>query len=42
MLKFKWVVVLFLIVTAAPPSFADDRAQVQGVWKLVSYEVEIQ
>ena len=42
MLKFKWVVVLFLIVTAAPPVFADDRAQVQGVWKLVSYEVEIQ
>jgi len=42
MLKFKWVVVLFLIVTVAPPVFADDRAQVQGVWKLVSYEVEIQ
>ena len=42
MLKFKWVVVLFLIVTTAPPVFADDRAQVQGVWKLVSYEVEIQ
>ncbi|HET7239056.1 MAG TPA: lipocalin-like domain-containing protein [Terrimicrobiaceae bacterium] len=24
------------------PSFADDRAQIQGVWKLLSQEVEIQ
>ncbi|HAM52667.1 MAG TPA: hypothetical protein DCP92_18965 [Nitrospiraceae bacterium] len=27
---------------APQPSFANDRAQIQGVWKLVSYEVEIQ
>jgi len=42
MIKFKWLVVMVLFVTAAQPSFADDRAQVQGVWKLVAYEVEIQ
>ena len=42
MVKFKWLVVLFLFIFAVPPSFADDRAQVHGVWKLVSYEVEIQ
>jgi hypothetical protein len=27
---------------AVQPCFADDRAQIQGVWKLVSYEVAIQ
>jgi hypothetical protein len=42
MVKFKWLVVLFLFIFAVPPSFADVRAQVHGVWKLVSYEVEIQ
>jgi hypothetical protein len=34
------IAVLFLI--ALRPSFADDRAPLQGVWKLVSYVVEIQ
>ena len=42
MVKFKWSVILFLFIFAVPPSFADDRSQVHGVWKLVSYEVEIQ
>jgi hypothetical protein len=42
MLRFRWLVVLVLFVIAPQPGFADDRAQVQGVWKLVSYEVEIQ
>jgi len=42
MTKFKQLVVLVLFVIAVQPSFADDRAQIQGVWKLVSYEVEIQ
>ena len=42
MVKFKWLVILFLFIFAVSPSFADDRAQVHGVWKLVSYEVEIQ
>jgi hypothetical protein len=42
MFKFKWLVVLVLLVIAVQPSFSDDRAPVHGVWKLVSYEVEIQ
>jgi len=42
MFRVKWLIVLFLFVVALQPSFADDRAQVQGVWKLVAYEVEIQ
>jgi hypothetical protein len=42
MFKFKWLVVLVLLAIAVQPSFSDDRAQVHGVWKLVSYEVEIQ
>jgi len=40
--KFKWLPVLVLFVVAVQPSFADDRARIQGVWKLLSYEVEIQ
>jgi hypothetical protein len=42
MFKCKWLVVLGLFAIAVQPSFAGDRAQVHGVWKLVSYEVEIQ
>lgn len=42
MFKFKWLVVLFLLVTAVQTSFADDIAKVNGVWKLVSYDVEVQ
>jgi hypothetical protein len=43
MVKFKWsaVLVLFLII-AVQPSFADDRARILGIWKLVSYEAEFQ
>ena len=42
MFKLKWLAVLVLFLIAVQPSFADDRTQVQGVWKLVSYKVEIQ
>lgn len=42
MRPFKWLVVLVLFVVARQHGFADDRSQVQGVWRLVSYEVEIQ
>ena len=42
MFKFKRFVVLALFVIAVQPSFADDGAQVRGLWKLASYEVEIQ
>ena len=42
MVKFKWLVVLGLFLIAVQPSFADDRAQIVGVWKLVSWEREVQ
>ena len=42
MAKFKWLVVLGLFLIALQPSFADDRAQIVGVWKLVSWEREVQ
>jgi hypothetical protein len=42
MLKLKWLVVLVLFLVAVQPSFADDRAKIIGIWKLVAYEVEIQ
>ena len=42
MFKFKWLVVLVLLLIAVQPGFADDGTQVHGLWKLVSYEVEIQ
>jgi hypothetical protein len=42
MFKSKWLFVLVLFVIAAQPSFADDRAQIHGIWKLVSFEAEIQ
>jgi hypothetical protein len=42
MVKFKWLAILFLFLFAGQPSFCDDGAQVCGVWKLVSYDIEIQ
>jgi len=42
MVKFKWLVVLGLFLIAPQPSFADDRDKIVGVWKLVSWEWEIQ
>jgi hypothetical protein len=42
MVKFKWLVVFGLFLIAVQPSLADDRAQIVGVWKLVSFEREIQ
>jgi hypothetical protein len=42
MIKFKWLVISFLFLFAVQPSFCDDGAQVWGVWKLVSYNIEIQ
>ncbi len=41
MFKRTSLVVLVLFVIASEPSFADDSARVHGVWKLVSYEVEV-
>jgi hypothetical protein len=42
MIKFKWLVVFGLFLIALQPSYADDRAQLVGVWKLVSWEREVQ
>jgi hypothetical protein len=42
MVKFKRLAVLVIFVIFAQPLFAQDRPQVQGVWRLVSYEIEIQ
>jgi hypothetical protein len=44
MYRLTWlaVAVLAVLVTAAKPGCADDRAQLHGVWKLVSYDVEVQ
>ncbi len=40
--RVRWLLVVVLFVIAGQPTFADDAAQIHGVWKLVSYEVEIQ
>ncbi len=42
MVKFKWLVVLVLFLIAVPPCFADDRAPIVGIWRLVSLEREYQ
>ena len=42
MVKLNWLVVLGLFLIPVQPSFADDRAQIVGVWKLVSWERETQ
>ena len=42
MLKLKWLIVLVLLVFVVSPSFADDSAKVHGIWRLVSFEAEIQ
>jgi len=42
MVKFKWLVVLVLFLITVQPSFADDRAKILGIWRIVSYEWEDQ
>ena len=42
MVKVKWLVVLMLFFIAAQPSLADDRAKILGIWKIISYDWEIQ
>jgi hypothetical protein len=41
-LRFKWLAVLVLFLTLVQPSLADDSSKLLGIWKLVSFEVEIQ
>jgi hypothetical protein len=42
MLRLKCSIALGCLLIAVQPSLADERAPVHGVWKLVSYEIEIQ
>lgn len=42
MLKFKWLAALILFFFAVQPIFADDRAPIVGIWRLVSFEREYQ
>lgn len=42
MVKLRRLVVLVIFVILTQPLFAQDRPQVHGVWRLVSYEIEIQ
>jgi len=42
MSNIKILVVLVLLVIAAQPVFSDEGSQVHGLWKLISYEVEVQ
>jgi hypothetical protein len=42
MFKFRWLFVLVLFVIAVRPSFADDRAKIFGLWRVVSFETEYQ
>jgi len=42
MSRFNSIALLILYLTALQPCVADDSANIQGAWKLVSYEVEVQ
>ena len=42
MCKLKWLGILVWFLVAVQPSFADDRAKILGIWRLVSFEVEYQ
>jgi hypothetical protein len=42
MVKLKWLAIAALFLMAGQPSFADDREKIVGVWKLVSWEWEVQ
>jgi len=42
MTKFKQFVILVVFIFSAQPLFAQDRTHIQGVWRLVSYVIEVQ
>jgi hypothetical protein len=42
MFRIQCLAVLFLVLVLAQPVPADDNAKVAGLWKLVSYVVEVQ
>jgi hypothetical protein len=37
-----FLIVMMGVLNTAQLAFADDRAKVLGIWKLVSFEIEIQ
>ena len=42
MFKLRFLAVLVLLIVAVRPCFADDKTKILGIWKLVSFEAEIQ
>jgi hypothetical protein len=42
MFKLKLLAVLAFFLVAVQPSFADEGTKMLGIWKLVSFEIEIQ
>ena len=42
MCKLRWLAVLGFFLIGLQPSYAADRAQILGIWRLVSFEVEFQ
>lgn len=42
MFKLKWLAVLVLLLTLVQPGLADDSSKLLGIWKLTSFEAEIQ
>jgi hypothetical protein len=42
MFKLKWLAVLVLLLTLVQPGLADDSSKLIGIWKLTSFEVEMQ
>jgi hypothetical protein len=39
--RWPWLLVFWFVISVQP-SWAEDRERVLGIWKLVSYEVEVQ
>jgi hypothetical protein len=42
MSKMRYLVVLVCFLVAGQPGLADDTGNIVGIWKLVSYQVEVQ
>lgn len=40
--RYNWIALLILFLAPLQPAFAGEQAGIQGAWKLVSYEVEVQ
>jgi hypothetical protein len=40
--RFVWFAAVVLCLILVQPVFADDSAKLPGIWKLVSYEIEVQ